>query len=323
MRGWRKVRDWLAKVARVPRRWIGHPDLRSLRRRSDLLQQDVERLLFRRHVEVATEEYQAQQVESGNLHEARGYSQNGEDGLLLHILSQVGVAQRRMVEIGCGPGRECNSALLSCVFGWQALLFDSDAGELAEALEFFQAKGAGNRVRLVQQEVRPENIDQLLASEANAGELDVLSIDVDGIDFWIWKNLTILQPRIVVIEVNASYGPAVSRTVPWSPGDPHHDGYRHHVRGWHHGASLRAMEALGRSKGYRLVALESTGTNAFFLRGDLSCSSLPALDPQRVWRPHRVRSFRHSPEQQARSLESLPFLTVNDDGDVERDTKGG
>ena len=316
MRGCRKIRDQLSHVARIPRRWMGHPDLRSLRRQVDHLQQDVEQLLFRLHPELVASESILVQEGVRNLYEARGYSQNGEDGVLLHLLSEVGVVQHRIVEIGCGCGDECNSALLSCCFGWHGLLFDRDSEQVNKAQQFFHDKGVGDRVRVVHQEVQPDGIDQLLEGEDGDSELDVLSIDVDGYDFWIWKNLAVIQPRVVVIEVNASYGPSVSRTVPWSPGDAHHDPYRHHIRGWHHGASLRAMEALGRSKGYRLVALESTGTNAFFVREDLATSALPALDPQQAWRPHQVRSRRHGAQEQASTLDALPFMKVDDCGVV-------
>ncbi len=316
MRGWRKFRDYLSRVARVPRRWIGHPDLRALQRKVDHLQQDVEHLLFRLHPDLAACESIPAQERVRNFNEARGYSQNGEDGVLLHLLSEVGVLQHRCVEIGCGSGDECNSALLSCCFGWQGLLIDRDADQVRKAQKFFEEKGTGDRVRILHQEVQPDGIDQLLQDETHGDELDVLSIDVDGYDFWMWKNLTSVRPRVVIIEVNASYGPEISCTVPWSPGDPHHDPYRHHLRGWHHGASLGAMDALGRSKGYRLVAVESSGTNAFFVREDLAVPGLPAQEPQSVWRPHQVRSRRHSCDQQEQSLALLPRMTVDDHGEV-------
>jgi hypothetical protein len=230
---------------------------------------------------------------------------------LLHILSSAGVDQRSIVEIGCGAAAECNSSALLCGFGWSGVLFDRDPQQVKSARSFFEERGVSNRVELLEVEVQPDTIDALLTERS---EPDVLSIDVDGYDFWIWKHLTVFRPRVVVIEVNASFGPSTSCTVPWSAGSSHHDAYRHHVRGWHHGASLVAMEALGRSKGYRLVAVESTGTNAFFLREDLAVSDLPPLDPGGAWRPHQVRSRRHSPDGQARQLQSLPSVLVELDG---------
>ena len=313
MRGLRRIRDRISMLLRIPRRWIGHPDLRALERRVDRLQGDSERLLLRLHPGV-------QSIPCGNGHdgvdlkriEASRFSQNGEDGVLLHILSEVGAVDHNIVEIGCGEGIECNSALLVCCFGWNGLLVDRDRRALDRARAFFQSRSATDRVQLLEQEVQPDAVDELIPGE----DLDVLSIDVDGFDFWIWRQLTRCRPRIVIVEVNASFGPDVCCTVPWQCGDSNHDRYRRHLRGWHHGASLRAMEALGRSKGYRLVAVESTGTNAFFVRGDLAPDSLPALDPASAWRPHGVRSRRHPAASQAESLAALPVTSVSEAGEV-------
>ena len=313
MRGWRRIRDRISMLLRGPRRWIGHPDLRSLERRVDRLQGDSERMLIRLHPGVRSSP-------SGNGHdgvdlekiEASRFSQNGEDGVLLHILSEVGTVDHNIVEIGCGQGIESNSALLVCCFGWTGLLVDRDGSALDCARAFFRSRGASDRVQLLEQEVQPDAVDQLIPEE----DLDVLSIDVDGFDFWIWHQLTRCRPRMVIVEVNASFGPEACCTVPWRCGESNHDRYRHHIRGWHHGASLRAMEALGRSKGYRLVAVESTGTNAFFVREDLAPDSLPALDPASAWRPHLVRCRRHPAAAQAESLAVLPVMSVSEDGEV-------
>ncbi len=314
MRGWRRIRDGVSRLLRIPRRWLGHPDLRSIQRRLQRSESDVEKLLLSIYSDLRedVESREIPAVRQGL--EVSRYSQNGEDGLLLHLLSGIGVDRRQIVEIGCGPGHQCNSALLVCGFGWGGILIDRDPLEIEQARNFFEGRQSSHRVTIIEQEVKPDAIDQLLSEQAIDGDLDVLSIDVDGVDFWIWQNLTTIQPRVVVIEVNASFGPERSCSVPWIAGDPQHDRYRHHLRGWHHGASLTAMEALGRSKGYRLVAVDSTGTNAFFLREDLVLPEFPALDPRKAWRPHQVRSRRHSAEEQEQSLRSLPMVEVESDG---------
>ena len=115
--------------------------------------------------------------------------------------------------------------------------------------------------------VRPDNIDGLLAEFADArgfshDQLDVLSIDIDYNDYWVWEAVQRLTPRVVVIEYNAVYPPPVRFSVPYDP------------NGWwdgtsHYGASLQALTDLGTSKGYALVACSLTGVNAFFVRNDL------------------------------------------------------
>lgn len=120
--------------------------------------------------------------------------------------------------------------------------------------------GREHRVTLLETEVTPENVTDLLAANDVPRDLDVLSIDVDGIDYYVWQGLRDFTPSLVIIEYNGSLPqtPLVQRR-----SDP----------GWQgssfFGASLEAMVELGRSKGYELVHTELCGLNAFFVREDL------------------------------------------------------
>jgi len=93
-------------------------------------------------------------------------------------------------------------------------------------------------------------------------EIDLLSIDVDGNDYWLWNAIERISARLVVIEMNRALGPHVSVTIPYDP-DFKWD------RGSYYGASLRALAKLGKEKGYRLIGCEPKGVNAFFLRNDI------------------------------------------------------
>jgi hypothetical protein len=95
------------------------------------------------------------------------------------------------------------------------------------------------------------------------GDIDLLSIDIDGNDYWVWQSITVVEPRVVVIEYNARYPPGLSWIMPYNPRNQFwDDGY--------FGASLSALEELGRQKGYVLVGCDFTGTNAFFVRQGLA-----------------------------------------------------
>ena len=120
---------------------VGHPDLRALNRRADRSRRDVEKLLQRLHPGVGCEVVSG----PGTSHlEAGCYSQNGEDGVLLHILSTAGVDQRSIVEIGCGAAVECNSSALLCGFGWSGVLFDREPQQVKSARSFFEERGVSN-----------------------------------------------------------------------------------------------------------------------------------------------------------------------------------
>jgi hypothetical protein len=123
--------------------------------------------------------------------------------------------------------------------------------------------------------VTRENINDLVSSHGFAGEIDLLSIDIDGIDYWVWEQLTSCRPRVVIVEYNPFLGADRSVTIPY---DPEFDRHRFDVpRFAYYGASLRALVKLGARKGYRLVLVEPRGVNAFFVREDLA-AAVPALD---------------------------------------------
>jgi hypothetical protein len=118
--------------------------------------------------------------------------------------------------------------------------------------------------------VEPGNVESLFGSAAVPEEPDVLSIDVDGNDYWIWSAIDRYRPRVVVIEYNGDLAPGSEQVMPYTPGFrwDHSSGY---------GASLGALEALAAEKGYVLVHTESAGVNAFFVRSELA-SDLPVGD---------------------------------------------
>ena len=110
-----------------------------------------------------------------------------------------------------------------------------------------------------------------------AGEVDLLSVDVDGFDYWVWKAITVCSARVMMLEYNSMFGAEKAVTVPYDPKFNRRD-----HRFCCYGASLNAMTQLSASKGYRLVAVEPTGVNAFFLRNDVA-PEISACDPARMY----------------------------------------
>lgn len=191
--------------------------------------------------------------------ELRAFSQNGEDGVLVELIRRAGEGGRFFVEFGAGDGRENNSALLADVLGWSGLLIEGNPARARRLTEKYRKTSVTTTRALV----TPDSVDDLFAAAGVPHEPDVLSIDVDGNDYWIWAGLQRFRPRILVIEYNASLG---SERALVQPAD-RQDAFDHTSYG---GASIAAFRALGRSKGYRLVHTEMTGNNAFFVRDDQS-----------------------------------------------------
>lgn len=191
-------------------------------------------------------------------YELRVFSQNGEDGVLVEILNRIGVTHHYFVEFGIQEGVEGNCVLLADVLGWSGLFLEADPDFFAGV----SRKYAGSRVRVVQELVTADRFDEILTAADVPTDLDVLSIDIDGNDVYVWDALTSHQPRVVVVEYNsgiAGEGPLAQPHVPdrsWDGGSA-----------W--GSSLSALETVARRKGYTLVHTDLSGVNAFFVRDDL------------------------------------------------------
>jgi len=229
-------------------------------------------------------------------HGYRVFSQWNEDGILQYLLQRVGIVSRTFIEIGVYDYSESNTRFLVQKDNWRGLIVDSDA----EALDRFTNEGCRwkTNVDVLCSFVTAENVNDLIRNTGFAGEIDVFSLDIDGVDYWVWKALDVISPRIVICEYNALLGPDAAVTVPY---DPHFERSKKHFSWTYAGASLRALSVLAREKGYTLVTCNSGGNNAFFVRNDLLAGSDLKPDPI-LFRPP---SFRESRDEQGR----LTFLT--------------
>jgi hypothetical protein len=192
--------------------------------------------------------------------ESRVHSQNGEDGVLGEIFRRVGAPGRFCVELGSGDGAENCTRRLVEAGSWRGLWVDASATATRRA----RAALRDRPVAIVDRLLTRGNVAPVLEEAGVPAEPDLLVIDVDGNDYWLWERIgRAFRPRVVAIEYNASFVPGIDWTMPY---DPRHvwDETRRH------GASLDALAVLGARLGYRLVACESAGVNAFFVRRDLA-----------------------------------------------------
>jgi hypothetical protein len=224
-------------------------------------------------------------------------SQNDEDGLVLAIFKRIGATNRRFVELGCGMNGG-NSGFLASELGWQGLMVDGRD----DAIRKIVVRFTGHPVTARHQRLTREGINAFITEQGFAGELDLLSIDIDGVDYWIWEALTACNPRLVALEYNWLFGAERAVTVPYSAEfDVHAIGNRSY-----HGASLTALVHLGRRKGYRLIATERV--NAFFLRNDVA-PQIQEIDAARGYRaPLNISSARHVFDKLERA--GLPLVTI-------------
>lgn len=194
-------------------------------------------------------------------HGAKVFSQADEDGILAEIFRRIGQRGRTFVEFGVGNGLECNSTWL-LMQGWKGLWIEQAKVQCEAIRQSFSSFLDNKSLFLVEDRITSENINRLIASAFPFGEIDLLSIDIDYNDYWIWQAIEVVAPRVVVIEYNASWIPPAAITVPYSA-DRKWNGTNYF------GASLCALTKLGAEKGYALVGCTLSGVNAFFVRNDL------------------------------------------------------
>jgi hypothetical protein len=201
-------------------------------------------------------------------------------------------APKTFVEFGFHP-IEFNCISLARRKDWMGLLIDGSARQVDDARALYP-----DRIKIVQSFLTLDNLDFIKSAFAKIG---VLSIDVDGNDYWFLEHLIDTRPAVISVEYNSTFG-FEPITVPY---DPHFDRHEKHPRGWYHGASLAALAKLCAAHGYGLAAVSEAGANAFF-------TAKGNLDPKTAWKPNSFREqysgVTHA--QQWEVVKDLPFVQI-------------
>lgn len=204
----------------------------------------------------------------------RCHSQFEEDGILLYIFALIGTTNRTCVEICAGDGIECNTANLILHHGWWGYMFDGDESNVARGVNYFHnAKDTClYPPKFNHAWITAENVNDVIEKAGASGAIDLLSLDIDGIDYWVWKAIDRIRPRVVVCETHNIIGPHEALTIPYDPT------FKITTPDYH-SASLAAMTGLAKQKGYRLVGTHRYGFNAFFILDGIAEELLPAVEP--------------------------------------------
>jgi hypothetical protein len=234
------------------------------------------------------------------------WSQNEEDGITLALIRLVGETNRRFVEIGAGTNGG-NSGFLATSCGWTGLMVDGSPARAKKLVRRFGQFG----VRALGSWITVDNVNQLVTESGLSGEIDLLSLDIDGNDFWVWRQLDACSPRIVILEFNPAFGPERAVTVQYDEAFDRANFKA--VTPMFYGASLAAFERLGREKGYRLVLVEPRGINAYFLRDDVG-AGIPAVSAARV---HPDPSMDAQPLFARIADAQLPLVDLDSPGEPE------
>jgi hypothetical protein len=196
--------------------------------------------------------------------EFKVFSQWGEDGIIQMILRNVDIDNKIFIEFGVENYCESNTRFLLQHDNWSGLVIDGSE----ENIKYIKKDPVYwlNNLKAECHFVSRENIDSIITQSGIKGDIGLLSIDIDGNDYWIWEAIDCISPRIVIIEYNSLFGKQHKVTALY---DAQFIRTEAHPSKQYYGSSIKALEALGQKKGYGLIGSNSAGNNLFFIRNDL------------------------------------------------------
>ena len=217
--------------------------------------------------------------------EFRVFSQWGEDGIIQYLLQHVSIERPIFVEFGVENYTESNTRFLLTNNQWAGLVIDGSA-ENIDYIRRDQIYWASN-LKAEHSFITKENINELLSKNGIAGDIGLLSVDIDGNDYWVWQAINTISPRIVICEYNSHFGPTAEVTTPYDAAFVRDSA---HFSKIYYGASISALTSLASAKGYSLVASNSVGNNIFFVRNDL-LGKLPVISIKQAYRHAQFREY--------------------------------
>jgi hypothetical protein len=218
------------------------------------------------------------------------FTYHGEDGLLFNIFSRLNETPKIFVDIGAGDCVKSNCANLAVNLGWTGLFIDAGHRNITIGKSFYKKINTTkfNPPTFFCKKVDTENINELLKNANITGEIGLLSIDIDGDDYWIWKAIDIVNPYVVIIECKVEFGNKELLT-------PYSKTTNNYGNSNYLGASIPALCKLAKQKGYTLVSANSLGYNLIFLRNNLlESSKINELNPDHLLAFPQVKNSFYS-----------------------------
>ena len=222
-------------------------------------------------------------------YEFKVFSQWGEDGIIQRLTKIVNIKNPTFIEFGVENFSESNCRFLLMKDGWHGFIIDGSPENVRDIRSsYFYWKYPLNAIDAF---ITRENINSLLSKSGFDGDLGILSVDLDGNDYYILEAISFFRPRILICEYNAVFGPTRRISVPY---DPSFNRTRKHFSNLYWGASLAAITFLANAKGYSLVGTNSARNNAFYVRNDLLSEQLEVLSVEDAYAPSTFREARDS-----------------------------
>ena len=193
------------------------------------------------------------------------FSQRGEDGIIQYLINHIDIPNKIFVEFGVETYTESNTRFLLINNNWSGLIIDGSK----DNINFIKSDYIYWKydITAVESFITRNNINKIISEYTKIADIGILSVDIDGNDYWIWKEIDCIKPRIVICEYNSAFGNNKKVTVPYKDEFVRRN---EHYSDLYFGASLAAFCELAEEKGYDFIGTTSAGVNAYFVRKDLS-----------------------------------------------------
>jgi hypothetical protein len=239
------------------------------------------------------------------------FSQHDEDGIVQYLINNLPIQSKTFIEFGVENYEESNTRFLLMNNYWQGMVLDaceSDIHYIQNDKIYWQFD-----LQARQAWITKENINSLLGAAGFPEDVGLLSIDIDGNDYWIWEAIRLIKPRIVVIEYNSVFG-LEPISIPYKEDFNRTSA---HYSNLYYGCSLAALHSLAVRRGYILAGSNVWGHNAFFIRSDIA-GEFKGLQPREAYVPSTFRESRDSSgrltyargEDRIKLIEHLPVVNV-------------
>jgi hypothetical protein len=245
-------------------------------------------------------------------YEFKVFSQWGEDGIIQYLSKAIEMKHKTFIEFGVESFVEANCRFLMMKDNWNGYVIDGSPSNIANLKNsYFYWK---YQIEALDAFVTKDNINELLAKSGFDEDVGILSIDIDGNDYFILEAINTVRPRILICEYNAVFG-ARKISVPY---DPDFSRTKKHYSNLYWGASLSAITFLANRKGYSLVGTNSSACNAFFVRDDLLNEKVKVLTAEQAYLPSTIRQSRDTHgnlshlagDGRLKAIKGLPVINV-------------
>lgn len=228
-------------------------------------------------------------IKSSNIndYEFKVFSQWGEDGIINYLTNELKIENKIFIEFGVENYRESNTRFLLKNSNWSGLIIDSSEKNIEEIKKdpiYWK-----HDINAVCEFIDRDNINNIIKKNISKEEIGLLSIDIDGNDYWIWDAINSVKPAIVIIEYNSILGIDKPLVVPYQKD---FERAKAHYSNIYYGASLLAINKLAEKKGYVFIGCNNAGNNAFFIKENIQNNLIKKKDIKIGYRTRKFREAR-------------------------------